>query len=131
MITGEAWQPVESEVILRLCSVAVVSLQQTDYVFIEIVPPPGPRLVFRNVVLKRSGLFAELGHAEIPGENVIQSRNIGGTLNRSMAAQGHNAATRPAHVAQQELQNRGATNDLHARGVLRPTHGVANSTGFF
>ena len=47
-----------------------------------------------------------------------------------MPAQGKNSAARAADVAQQQLQNRRRANDLHALGVLRPSHGVADGCGF-
>src|SRR5947209_9808667 len=43
-----------------------------------------------------------------------------------MAAQGHDAATGTAHVAQQQLQNAGRPNDLRAVALLRPADRVAN-----
>ncbi len=46
-----------------------------------------------------------------------------------MAAQGHNAAARPAHVAEQQLQDAGSAYDLHAGGVLRPAQRVGNASG--
>ncbi len=46
-----------------------------------------------------------------------------------MAAQGHNTAARPAHVAQQQLQDAGGAYDLHAGGVLRPAQRVGDASG--
>ena len=46
-----------------------------------------------------------------------------------MAAQGHNAAAGPAHVAEQQLQDAGSAYDLHAGGVLRPAQRVGNASG--
>jgi hypothetical protein len=41
-----------------------------------------------------------------------------------VAAHRHDAAARAADVPEQELEDRPRADDLHARGVLRPAHGV-------
>jgi hypothetical protein len=46
-----------------------------------------------------------------------------------VAAQGHNASARPAHVAEQQLQDAGSAYDLHAGGVLGPAERVGNASG--
>jgi hypothetical protein len=43
-----------------------------------------------------------------------------------MAAQRHDAGARASDVAQQQLQQRRAADDLHAVGVLRPGHGIGD-----
>ena len=45
-----------------------------------------------------------------------------------MAAQGIHAAASPADVAQQKLNHRRGANNLRTEGVLRPAHGVDNSS---
>ncbi len=47
-----------------------------------------------------------------------------------MATQGVNAAAHHADVAQQQLHNRGGTDDLRAVGVMRPAQCVQDGTGF-
>ena len=46
-----------------------------------------------------------------------------------MAAESIYAAAGAAHVAEQQLQHRGGSNDLGAKGVLRPSDGVNNRAG--
>src|SRR5262249_23979242 len=46
-----------------------------------------------------------------------------------MTAQGENSAAGSADISQQQLQNRGRSNDLHSFGVLRPANCVANRSG--
>ena len=46
-----------------------------------------------------------------------------------MSAQGEDAAAGPPDIAEQQLQDRRRANDLHALGVLRPSHGVADGAG--
>ena len=74
-------------------------------------------------------VFFEERHREIAGQNVVERRNIGRTLNRSMAAQRQNSAARAADIAQQQLQDRRGANDLHALGMLGPADGIADGCG--
>ncbi len=110
---------------------AVIGLQQADDVFVEIVPPTGARLVLLDVVGERFRFLAEFGHAQVAGKNVVECGNVRRTLNRGMAAKGQDAAAGAADIAEQQLQDRGAANDLDAAGMLRPTDGIANGGGFF
>ena len=52
-----------------------------------------------------------------------------GPLDAGVAAHGHDAAAGPAHVAEQQLQDAGGADDLHAGGVLRPADGVDDGAG--
>src|ERR1700733_4835196 len=131
MIAGDAREPVESEIVFRGRTFTVVSLQETDNVLVEIIPPAGPRLILFNEVPQRPRFFAEFRHIQIAGQDVEQSGNVRGTLNRRVAAQRHNASARPAHISQQELQNRRATNSLNAGGVLGPSDGITNGSRLF
>src|SRR5438067_1542158 len=82
-----------------------------------------------DVLLERRGVVLEEGHGHVAGQYVVQRGNIGGALDGGVAAQGENAATRPADVAEKELENGGCTNDLHAGGMLSPADGVADAGG--
>src|SRR5260370_2888760 len=46
-----------------------------------------------------------------------------------MPAQGVDAAARPAHVAEQQLQHRRGSYDLRAKGMLRPSDSVNDRAG--
>ena len=46
-----------------------------------------------------------------------------------MPAQRHDAAAGAAHVAEQQLQDRGAADELRAQGVLGPADGVGEAGG--
>ena len=48
-----------------------------------------------------------------------------------MPTQRKHAATRAADIAQQTLDDRSRTNDLHAGRVVRPTDGIAKRSGAF
>ena len=48
---------------------------------------------------------------------------------RGVAAHGHDAAAGPAHVAQQQLQDAGGADHLHAGRVLRPADRVDDRAG--
>ena len=47
----------------------------------------------------------------------------------AVAAHRHDAAAGPADVAEQELQDAGGADDLHAGGVLRPADRVDDGAG--
>ena len=48
-----------------------------------------------------------------------------------MAAQGVDAATGPADVAEQELEDRGGPDDLRPESVLRPSDRIDDRRNFF
>ena len=62
-------------------------------------------------------------------DRVVERRDVGGALDRRVAAQRHDAAARPADIAEQQLQQRAAADDLQAVGVLGPGHGVGERRG--
>ena len=66
---------------------------------------------------------------QVAGEGVVQSRDVGRALDGRVAAQGHNAAAGPTHVAEQQLQDSGSTYYLHAGGVLRPSQRISDAGG--
>src|SRR6185312_15625226 len=56
-------------------------------------------------------------------------RDVGRALDRRVTAQRHDPAAGPPDVAEQELNDRGGADVLHADRVLRPTDGVAEGAG--
>ena len=54
----------------------------------------------------RSSCPSACGIGQVAGEQVEQGRDVGGALDAGVPAQGHDAAARPADVAQQQLQDR-------------------------
>ena len=71
-------------------------------------------------------MLVEGGHRQVAGQDVVERRDVGRSLNRGVAAQREDAAARPADVAEQQLQDRGGADDLHADRMLRPADGVAD-----
>src|SRR5207302_5885198 len=61
---------------------------------------------------------------EVPGQQVVERRDIGAALDAGVTAQREDAAAGPADVAQQLLEDRRGANDLNADRVLRPGHCV-------
>ena len=57
-------------------------------------------------------------------DRVIERGHVRGPLDGGMPAQGHDAGAGTAEVAEQELQQRGAADDLRTVGVLRPRHRI-------
>ena len=128
MVAGEFWKKIITEIGFSSCVLPIVSLQSADEVLRVIRPETGFFCVVTQILLK--GLIAFAGHREIAGKNVVKRRNISRTLDRRVTAQGHDAAAGTPDVAEQQLQNRGGANDLHAFGMLRPSKRVTNRGGF-
>ena len=63
---------------------------------------------------------------QVGGQHVIQRRNIRAALDAAVTTQRHNATARPSDIAQQALDDRRGTDDLHAEGVMRPAYRVAD-----
>ena len=60
---------------------------------------------------------------------MVERWNIGRALDRRMAAQRHDACAGPAEIAEQQLEQRRAADDLRTVGVLRPGDGVRERRG--
>ena len=71
-----------------------------------------------------SCFLSTVGRRHVAVDRVVERRNVGRALDRGVAAQRHDAAARPADVAEQKLQQRAGADDLDAVGVLRPGDGV-------
>ena len=131
MIAGESRQPVESEIVFFRRLRAVVRLQQRDDVLVEVEPPTFFRFVFLDVRLQRRRVFGALRrHRQISGQDVVERRNVGRSLNRRMTAQREDAAAGTSDVAEEKLQDRCGANDLHAGRMLRPADRIANRRSF-
>ena len=61
-----------------------------------------------------------LRHREVPGQQVEQRRDVGRSLDARVPAQRENAAAGPAHVAEQQLDDRRTADVLNTDGMLRP-----------
>ena len=64
-------------------------------------------------------------HRQIAGQDVEERRDVGRALDRRVPAQRQDAAARAADVAEQQLDDRGGADVLHADRVLRPADRVA------
>ena len=109
--------------------VAVPRLQQADDVLVEVRPPAGRRAMARDVARERRRLGAERRHRQIAGQQVVERRDVGRSLNRRVSAQREDAAAGPADVAEQQLQDRRRADDLHADRMLRESDRVADRRG--
>src|SRR5207237_7812017 len=92
MISGNARQPVESEVVRLRCLFAIPGLQQADDVPVEVAPPSRIALVPFDVLLKGSGVTFPKRHRKISWKNVVQGRNIRRTLDACVPAERQNSA---------------------------------------
>ena len=64
------------------------------------------------------------GDRDVTGQIVVGHAAVGTALNVGVAAQRVETATRPADVAEQELQHRGSMNQLHRVTMVRPAERV-------
>ena len=124
VVTGKFGKPTVAEIVLGDRTFTVISLECAHQVLRVMRPETALFGVMLEVLL--NGLIAFPWHCQITGKNVVKGRNISRTLDGSVTAQGENSAARTADVSKQQLQNRRGTNDLHAFGMLRPSHGVTN-----
>src|SRR5947209_1439005 len=62
----------------------------------------------------------------VPGQEIVQRRYIGPTLNGGMPAQGNNASARTHNIAQQQLNDGGGADNLHALRLLGPANRVTD-----
>src|ERR1700676_1489832 len=121
MVAGQLRHPAVAKVIFGRRVLSVISLHQTDEVAWIIIPEPGRFGLMRKVLAQRFLAAVAARHRQVTGQNIVERRNISRTLDRGVTAQREDAATRPADVAEQQLQNRRSANDLNAFGMLRPT----------
>ena len=101
MVAGELRQPSESEIIFLRCRVAVVSLEQADDVLVDVVPPAFRRLVLLEIGGKVRFIQRSMrGHRQISRQDVVESWDVRGPLDRSMSAQRENSTAGPPDVAE-------------------------------
>ena len=70
-----------------------------------------------------------MGHRQVAGQDVVERGHVGRSLDRRVAAQRHDPASRPADVAEQQLNDRSGADVLHSNRVLGPTDGVDDRAG--
>src|SRR6185437_7834248 len=110
------------------CRFAIPGLQEGNHVVGELSPPTGAGSVILHVFLQRS-VIARLRLRKVTWQKAIQRWNVGRALNGGMPTQGHNAATRPSHIAEEQLQNRAGANNLGTYCMVRPTDRVTECGG--
>src|SRR5260221_12258367 len=104
--------------------VTVPCLHQAHKVLRIVHPPASILAVVLHIRLKVVLLAQCTGHEQVARQHIVECRNIGGSLDVGMAAQGQDAAARSPYVAQQELQNACGANHLYPSRMLGPTNGV-------
>ena len=86
---------------------------------------PVRRRVGSRYVVAASVRARRARHRQVAGQDVEERRDVGRALDRRVAAQGEDAAAGAADVAEQQLDDRGGADVLHAHRVLGPADGVA------
>ncbi len=131
MVTVDAGQPADAEVVGAAGRIAEPRFQQADHVGVG----GGPETLLAGVangVQVRAQLapvtvavaVCRLGHGQVPGEEIEEGGDVGGPLDARVAAQCEDAASGAADVAKQELDDGRAADVLDADGVLGPAHRV-------
>src|SRR3984957_1187169 len=100
-----------------------------DHEFRRIRIVAGRRSLGCQEVTKRVVFLEDRRMIYISVNRVVERRNIGGSLDRGMTAQRHDAGARPAEISKQQLQQRTATNDLRSIRVLRPSYRIRKRRG--
>ena len=121
--------PVVAEVVVLGGRVAVHGLEVADQELGHVGPVARRQRLGLEVVLERVVRLEGRRRRHVAVDAVVEGRDVGAALDGSVAAQGEDAATRPAHVAQQQLEQRRRANHLDTVGVLGPGHGVAEGAG--
>ena len=130
---GQLGQEAVAEVVLGGGAVAVPGLEQAGHVLRAVLPPVHTALHMGDgrigLVVVGQSLPRGHGGLVVAGDAVVEQGMVGGTLHVRFAAQGVDAAAGYADVAEQELDDGGGTDVLHAHGMLRPAKGVEHGTG--
>ena len=128
VVAGQPGQVVEAEVVVGGGPVAEPGLEQADHVGVGAAPEPGRQADVLQVV-GQAVVAPGDRHGQVAGEQVVEGGDVGRALDGGVAAQGHDAAAGPAHVAQQQLDDGGGADELDAVGVVGPAHGVGEGAG--
>ena len=125
---GQPRQVVETEVIGLGSRVAPPGLEQADRIRAHV----GPEALVRALGVHVGGEIlvpVHVRHGQVSGQQVEQGGDVGGALDRGVSAQRENAAPGPADVAEQQLEDGGGADVLHADGVLGPADAVDERRG--
>lgn len=94
--------------------------------------PCAGRVAAAEVAGERSLGGDGMGGGQVIRKRVEERGDIGGTLHViGVAAEGDDAAARPAEVAQQQLHDGSRTDDLRTGAVLRPAESIGDGAGAF
>ena len=125
VVAGQPRQVVEAVLVAGVGVLAPPRLEQAGRVRLHVAPEAAGRGVQLEEPLE-AVVRVRVRHRDVAGEDVVERRDVGRPLDRRVAAQREDAAAGAADVAQQQLDDRGGADDLHADGVLRPADRVAD-----
>src|SRR5437016_11001798 len=98
MIPRDLRNPAVTEVVFRRRVLTIVRLHQADEVTGIIIPETGRLGLMREVIAQLFLRAVPFRHREITGQNIVERRNVGRTLNGSVTTQRKNAATRTTDI---------------------------------
>src|SRR5581483_10713186 len=105
MVAGDFGHPFETKIVFRPGVLSIIRLQETHEVGRIIIPEAGGLCIVCEILLQSVVRAVSARHRKVTGQDVVERRNIGRSLDRSVPAQSKDSASWPADVAQQQLQN--------------------------
>ena len=128
MIAGDLGVIIVAVIVFRRCSFSELGLEIGNGELGVVAPVTGGQGpgFGEDEILQGFVRLAAIRHIQVAGKGVIQRGDVGGALDRGVAAQGEDAAAGPPDVAEQQLQDGGGADDLHADRVLRPADGIGD-----
>ena len=116
---------VEAPVVLGGCGIAEPRLEQAHDVGVGVGPVALLLLRRDRIEVVGEGVVSpDRRHRQVARQQIEQRRDVRRPLDARVPAQRHDAAAGAPDVAQQQLQDRGGTDELGAQGVLRPSRRV-------
>ncbi len=132
VVAGHPRQVAVAVVVLRGGCVAPVRLEQAHGVRFRIAPEPLLPWMADAVDPLPEGLVLGVeGHRQVARQQVEQRGDVGRALDVGVPPHRHDAATGPADVAEQELDDRAGADVLDPDAVLGPAHRIDQRGGAF
>ena len=123
VVAADLRQVVEAEVVLLGRAPAPERLQLADQIGVGVAPPAGRDSVVLEVG-GEVGVLLRMRHRQVARQDVVKSREVCRSLDRSVSTESDDSASGPADVPEQELDDRGGADVLDADRVLRPADRV-------
>ena len=124
VVAEDPGMPSEAEIVLAGRGLAVHRFEVRNDEFRRVRVVTGGNGLRHQVIVERVVLLQRGRRRQVSVNRVVESRNVGGSLDRGVTAERHDAGARPAEISQQKLEQRAAADDLRAIRMLRPRDGI-------